>query len=237
MTTSLKEWVRNKLGSGKEKSENGDGHDAPALPIHGSWSSIPASTANMAANYGAFQNLPLEIRQQILGHAFGNRTIHVDLAFDHPLTRKSRSRRNRMRTAFTPHAEETGRPHSHCGFGSDLVRNTRQPKQWQWLSCVCHRGIDRGELSAQYLGHTRIDPCEDRCLPGRLLFEGPKTYLPPEVLRRCEASESGHLLVHDCFIGVTGWLLACRHACVESLAVFASLILADFSCEIATWTE
>ena len=92
MTNSLKQWLKNKNKTGKEPGKDYDGCETPPeLPYRENWPNHVASwsAGDTIPNYGLFQRLPLEIRQQILVHTFGNRALHVDITYDHPLVRKS----------------------------------------------------------------------------------------------------------------------------------------------------
>lgn len=73
-------------------------------------------------SYGLFQRLSYEIRRSILIEASGERTLHMDLEFDHPLARKS-----------GPQTDIR-----HCDLDVNLTQNTNIRKGWQWFGCVCH---------------------------------------------------------------------------------------------------
>lgn len=222
MAGPVNQWLKRKFQAKHAESD----HLAipPPPPSCDKWHIIPSSaTASLVrSNYGLLQHLPLEIRQQILGHAFGNRTLHVDLTFDHPLTRKPRDslrHRNPIKSAFGTQRErlnaETGTPHS--GFGTNLIRDNRQPKQWQWFSCVCHRRVGRVEEDARpSIRKPRIEPHEDGCIPGEHVGKRAGHSPKSPTLCRCESTDHNSSLTDDCFIGVMGWLLACRQACATA---------------------
>ncbi|KXX83064.1 hypothetical protein MMYC01_200467 [Madurella mycetomatis] len=193
MTKSFKQWLKKLFRPVEE------GATPEPLPCRADseWPKIPPTTGN----YGLFDHLPREIRQQILGEAFGGRTLHIDLTFDHPLIRKSPSHGNRGSKS-----DENAR--THCGFGSELVRDTRQPKRWQWFGCVCHRRLAHRDQDWIVEGHRMIEPYEDECIPGGGCI-GKLVSCPDEVCL-CES---------ECFVGVMGWLLACRQAYVEGMDV------------------
>jgi hypothetical protein len=188
------EWLKSALRSIKQVRDDDTNQPPPPYCATG-WPQITAPTIDTAANYSHFQRLPLEIRRHILSFAFGNRTLHIDLTFDHPLTRKSSARKKRSRAL--PAISQ-----AHCGFGVDLVRDPSQPKQWQWFSCVCHR-----RLVQQYPGTSRIQPFEDGCIAGPRVGSEPGRRGWAGLLCRCEFDPS-----LECFIGVMGWLQACRQA-------------------------
>ncbi|KAK4149687.1 hypothetical protein C8A00DRAFT_46737 [Chaetomidium leptoderma] len=206
----FKQWFKGTFNPGKDQTKDDDAKPLPLtkdddatlepLPLRTEWPQIPTSrtTEETTANYGLFRRMPLELRRQILNHAFGSRTLHVDLAFDHPYIRKS------------VHRSDTKARHNHCDFGSDLVRDPRNPKQWQWFSCVCHRRLVRTDEEGLVLsGRTaRIEPCEDGCIPGRRIGK-----------RDTQRDPSTPSADDMCHIGVMGWLLACRQAYVDGIHV------------------
>jgi hypothetical protein len=234
MATPFKQWFKHKLKSHRKQttSDDGDGkqqlqaddHGSSPLPVTGrdEWPKIPMSTPDgvrVAADYGLFKTLPLELRRQILGHAFGNRTLHVDLTLDHPLIRNPKShappsRRDRE----ADHSKSVRRP--HCGLGSDLVLNTNHPKQFRWFSCVCHRRLVRtDDEGGEPVRKEVIEPCEDGCIPGHRLGATSTVHqtatTATDSLCYCESADPDTYQARECFIGATGWLLACRQAYVN----------------------
>jgi hypothetical protein len=163
----------------------------PLLPLHRPRDITPSpdEAVIVTAHYGLFQRLPYEIRYAVLVAAFGSRTLHLDLRFDYPLVCRSPE----------PQSSETIGP--HCGLGSELVRDTRVPQRWQWFSCVCHRRLEWTEAEAEVMLAQTIKPCDDRCLAATLCT--------------CEGREQLADQASSCFVGVMGWLLACRQAYVE----------------------
>ncbi|KAK4237795.1 hypothetical protein C8A03DRAFT_15678 [Achaetomium macrosporum] len=226
MTCTFKQWLKHRINADKEPAKHGGGHDdtPPEPPYRADWPSLPSSTVNMRLNYGLFQTLPLEVRQQILVHAFGNRTLHVDLTYDHPLVRKPQSKKNRMRTLLSARANEKVARRRHCGLGSDLVRDTSQPKQWQWFGCVCHRRVVQADpIWAGDPGPQppmrRLEPCNDGCITAPRFMKNPSEW---GTLCRCEpivVHSDRHMADHECFIGIMGWLLACRQAYVDGIDI------------------
>jgi hypothetical protein len=188
-------WLKSALRAIKLARENDS--TPPPPPYCTDWPRISAPTVHTAANYSHFQRLPLEIRRHILAFAFGDRTLHIDLTFDHPLTRKSSARKKQKRATALPAISP-----AHCGFGVELVRDPSQPKQWQWFSCVCHRRPVR-----QYPGTSKIEPHEDGCIAGPRVGSEPGMRGWAGLLCLCEFDPS-----LECFIGVMGWLRACRQA-------------------------
>ncbi|OBT97676.1 hypothetical protein VE01_04594 [Pseudogymnoascus verrucosus] len=193
-------WLRKKvLRKKKRGSRNKD--LLPLLPADRPSILTPStSSENLVSfdNYGLFQRLPYEIRRSILIEAFGGRTLHMDLEFNHPLVRKS----------------GTQTEISHCDLDSNLIRDTDIRKGWQWFGCVCHRREDGhcGSLFRSLFGTREGElipkgrPWEDTCWRG----------IP-------NPSECGLLRGKDgpskCFIGIIGWLLACRQAYADGIDV------------------
>lgn len=91
-------------------------------------------------------------------------------------------------------------PKRKSGPQTNLTTDT-DTMNWQWLGCVCHRPVEWPECSnfgslfgrpysmreCEWIRKTR--PCGDRCRP----------------MQRVDRSS-------ECFIGIMGWLLACRQA-------------------------
>ncbi|VUC35378.1 unnamed protein product [Clonostachys rosea] len=154
-----------------------------------------------------FTRLPPEIRRQILIHAFGSRTVHLDLSFRHPFRVISHDKCRLL--GQSPEA------HLHAGISTRfglfhpniVLYDESEKKKWRWFSCVCHRARPHDPLlsygrrsSVNHLGST--DNHEDNCLSG----EGTCVEWPGEVPEKC-------------FIGATGWLLACKQAHDEGIEV------------------
>jgi hypothetical protein len=191
---SIKNWIR----STANKVRNQPPHDPPgylppALPFLPTpffrQSNLSRADEN-PSNYGLFAILTRELRRQILVNAFGNRTLHIDLSYSHPL----------VRTAGASSAPPTS-GHRHCRLFSVLVPDRSSPKRWQWFGCVCHR---RGDYSAsereqRYASMQvlqTVEPCDDGCLEAS------------EAMCICPAAESSE----SCFLGGMGWLLSCQEA-------------------------
>lgn len=139
----FKKWIKGKFKAGKQLAKAED-TQIPEPPCRDHWPVLPASTKGALENYGLFQRLPQEVRRHALTHAFGDRTLHVDHRYDHSLARRHLLNKpvSKTRTVMSAQKNEPELVrHCHCGLGSNLARDTGQPKQWQWLSCVCHRPI------------------------------------------------------------------------------------------------
>lgn len=103
-----------------------------------------ASASAATADSAFFQHLPSEIRREILVMAFGNRTMHMSLEFNHPrqLSDLEVSRWGRYL-----------RPTVHSP-PQRLELDKRAPMAWQWCGCLCWR-----------TGRPNL-PHKDVCLPG-----------------------------------------------------------------------
>jgi hypothetical protein len=144
-----------------------------------------------------FGRLPPEIRYCIQLMAFGNRTVHMDLRFDHPFNLVEK----RPYLAWAIHA----RIYSETMANNSHLRDS-QEMGWRWFGCVCHRYPPRGtHLSFGRRrnlpwGHFR-EPDVDPCLRG----SGLCNEWPGDWPLKCQ-------------IGIMGWLLSCRNA-YESLCI------------------
>lgn len=170
------------------------------------------------SHYGLFGRLPLEIRQQILTEAFGNRMLHADLRSEfpsnHPENPNSWSARQRARRwrNFSegvmswvagkgwkqPHENACCSRFPDCGV------------QVQWASSVCHRerfleGVywDFQFLTSYGIFSAMRTPDMDLCLGHPKYTTGCICASWPEEQRAVE-----------CRVGVSGWLLTCRQAYV-----------------------
>ncbi|PTB39381.1 uncharacterized protein TrAFT101_007825 [Trichoderma asperellum] len=164
------------------------------------------SAANAAtANSFFFTKLPLEIRRKILIEAFGGRTVHMDLVYDHPLLPPEEG-------AFILEDGTWRRPpHGNMNLrfqgGSCDVQNLRlddsRPKEWAWRSSVCHRNIPGCPPTL------RNQPAEDYCRFGQTEWQRVCLTWPGEFPTKC-------------LIGAMGWLRSCRQAYVEGIDILYS---------------
>jgi hypothetical protein len=159
MYSKLLNWVRDKRAKLRSREANArQARDGPK-PLLSPWTSrsialtpTPSCTdlgpsASVAASDSAFfQHLPLEIRRKILIAAFGDRTMHMSLEFNHP-----------RQLAFNPRSGgswERYMPPLAKYPPQMLQPDTQEPKAWQWRGCPCYHG---GTASYPHL---------DECLPG-----------------------------------------------------------------------
>ncbi|KAH7179984.1 uncharacterized protein B0J16DRAFT_417588 [Fusarium flagelliforme] len=224
--SKLKSWIQGKLGKGRSDPVI---PEPPMLtePRHvltPTSSSDDLRSSNQTASI--FTRIPPEIRHEILLQAFGGRTVHIDLVYQHPLNM------TRQRNPGIHYGENTQQAR---GFDMD------KPECWQWRGCVCHRkpsNVTRmfGQIQAGILdpsgGPTGNvwpplypedpssglgedmdrywfleEPGEDGCCKGYAHRCG--AHIDPSVNGRPDS----------CWIGAMGWLLACRKAYTEGIEV------------------
>ncbi|KAI5457176.1 hypothetical protein BGZ63DRAFT_84652 [Mariannaea sp. PMI_226] len=157
------------------------------------------AATRQAANDLFFGRLPPEIRYAIQLMAFGDRTLHMDLRFDHPFNLIEK----RPYPAWAIHA----RIHSQTMAGNSHLRDS-QDMRWRWFGCVCHRyppsgppHLHLGRRRNYPWGHFR-EPDVDLCLEG----SGLCNEWPGEWPSKCQ-------------IGIMGWLLSCRNAYMEGTSI------------------
>ncbi|WEW60122.1 hypothetical protein PRK78_005607 [Emydomyces testavorans] len=103
-----------------------------------------------SANYGLFQLLPYEIRREILMYAFGNRTVHMDIRYDHPvmpLDKRILDPDLKSYHVLLPPQRQQRR-----------LLEKRKPKKWQWQSSICHR---KGHSGGPMFDIPFYDQCHD----------------------------------------------------------------------------
>lgn len=131
-------WV-SRLKSKNEPEPDGP-IEPPRLPPARLRSLTPTSDNEISAHPQTqspfFSKLPLEIRLQIYEYTLGNRTVHAQLAYDHPIIKSGYG-----------HAG-LGRPPNEC-----TKHDLKQGSRWRWNSCACCRSDD-------------CTFYEDRCLKG-----------------------------------------------------------------------
>lgn len=122
-----------------------------------------------------FSRLPIEIRREILLHAFGNRTMHMELVLDRPMPEGTRV--------------NSGGGSSHGGFAQQ--RDVSLPRQWLWRSCVCHRNPPWLPHQQHHTWNwTWHRPDIDTCLEEKALCNA----WPGQSPRRCRVGALGWLL-------------------------------------------
>lgn len=132
-----------------------------------------------------FTRLPPEIRHAILLYAFGHRTMHVELATEHPLRRK------RRRTSPGVTRDPTQSPFIY-------VVDNAKPRQMLWRSSACPCNGPRSPPAHNWWHEHWHEPEIDV----GLCKDGDTS--------ACESWTGVWPIRH--YIGVMGWLLSCRRA-------------------------
>ncbi|CAG9936313.1 unnamed protein product [Clonostachys rosea f. rosea IK726] len=155
-----------------------------------------------------FDRLPAEIRRLILIEAFGHRTLHMNLEFQHPFHLVDAKSDDLSNThAGIEYSAVASADGSMTGPPSHLL--TSEARQWTWFGCVCHRipptcsALSYGRRRSWPIGHgIASEPNGDCCLEGA----GTCNEWPGEWPGKCQ-------------IGALGWLLSCRQAYLEGMDV------------------
>ena len=165
-----------------------------------------ASYDTALAKFGLFARLPYEVRRQILMEAFGNQTLHMDLAFRRPFSMPPAEKLLSNVQKGIP-----GQPHaqiycSHTYFEDSkmfwkISVDKSEPEIWRWFGCICHRSLAPSRQALGVMTPEAMDLSADGCLLGKT-----------------ECTEWPGIWPERCFIGVMGWLLSCRHASVTTSA-------------------
>lgn len=95
--------------------------------------------------------LPPEIRREIIFAAFGHRTLHLDLALQHPPM---------------SYPGSTTATASHANVHLLRHRNVLRPRRWEWWSCECHNAPRRTWDVPAREGYWRHQPANDTCREG-----------------------------------------------------------------------
>lgn len=151
MHSEFLNWFQGKRASGKRRQAQD--RPKPLVPPFASRSRpltpTPSCTASIAfasaatADSAFFQHLPPEIRREILVAAFGGRTMHMSLEFNHPRQLVPSSDYRKPPERYMPSTAQ--RPPQR------LELDEQAPMAWEWCGCPCWS-----------IGH----PHNDQCLPG-----------------------------------------------------------------------
>lgn len=188
--------------------------------------SSPTEESDTArSHYGLFGRLPLEIRQQILTEAFGNRMLHAGLSRKYPADHPERpdswpERQQARRWKYLaegvmswvagkgwkkPHKPHKPHENACCARFPDCGTSI------QWTSSVCHRErfLEGGRWAINFMTTWKIfsamrTPDMDYC-NGHWDDEDPNCY--------CRGWPAEQRAV-ECRVSITGWLLSCRQAYV-----------------------
>lgn len=190
MKSSLGDWIRAKFSDPAEnKKQPARYAELPRLPKHRRTLTPSSSHECLTYQHGFFNVFSVEVRENILLFAFGNRVLHMDLSFDHPMQALPRGHVAR----------------NHCGLnglGPDFKKgfnlDEKKPKAWEWWGSVCHRNGPSLEWFDCSMDGTvsLVRPCMDRCRQG--------------LASKCDEWPGN--APSNCQIGIMGWLLSCRQA-------------------------
>lgn len=152
MPSRFKKWLQEKIYP-KDGGLELPTSQFPALPSERRRVLTPpasheTSTGAAVAKSAFFQRLPVDVRRCILIEAFGHRTVHMHLAFDHPMV---------------PLTEREMRELGDDGrrLRSPLKRDPKRPKTWQWFGCVCHRDPMYIVTQPDFASEPWMDECVD----------------------------------------------------------------------------
>ncbi|KAI1024392.1 hypothetical protein LB503_007104 [Fusarium chuoi] len=204
MHRRFKAWMDSKR-HGRQRSPQDP--EMPFLPNPRLYALTPSPSQEQITNLAEavpFFRLPLEIRRKILIHAFGNRTVHMDLVLTHPLREPINDERSTYRSTKPAHRYHTENMHLYPYTEENLGLDTNQPRYWQWRGCVCHR-LPHPRFKTTVDFHTIVKPADDRCCEGWAAYCAMWT-------KQTDKPDS-------CWIGAMGWLLTCRQAYVEGTEV------------------
>ncbi|KAF5695615.1 hypothetical protein FDENT_240 [Fusarium denticulatum] len=200
MNRRFKAWVKAKRHGRPSISQD---PEMPCLPNPRPYALTPTPSQEQITKLAEtvpFFRLPLELRRKILTHAFGNRTVHMDLVLTHPLRKplnaaSYRSIDPKDRFCGGGHGVEHLYPYTKQNLGLD----TSQPKYWQWRGCVCHRLLPpEYNITVKFPHYAK--PGDDRCCDGWGIH--------------CGVWTRKHRMLDSCWIGAIGWILTCRQAWV-----------------------
>lgn len=111
-----------------------------------------ASSHAVVYSSALFQDVPYEVRQKILVFAFGERTLHIDLALVRPSQKKFHKETWQRRHARIP-----------AQYATDLT----QPRNWAWRGSTCHCNSFQHEYWDRTDVILRSTYTKDGCLDGR----------------------------------------------------------------------
>lgn len=192
MSNRLRKWLRGRSSDHPP--------ELPALPNPRPRPITPAPTDLVSTKESSlfFQVLPPEIRRRILIDAFGERTVHLDVRLEHPILSPSALARVPPRR----------RRHANAQLFHPSLRDTKRHREWTYWSCICHRTYPSWRTREPGLSLSSEEPSSDCCRRA----DG----LPPDC---CEYYDAWQDEGVRCFVGATGWLLACRRAYAEGVEV------------------
>ncbi|KAK5991786.1 hypothetical protein PT974_07820 [Cladobotryum mycophilum] len=160
---------------------------------------LASQSIEAQAESSFFRKLPIEIRRAILMEAFGNRTLHMDLVYDHPASDNA----DETSVQYLSHTAHGDMKVMRKRNGFDFIVDESRPKQWNWHSSICHRTPPQ----CMPFPEKMVQPGEDHC---RFGWNGHGcSFWPGEYPAKW-------------LIGVMGWLLSCRQAYAEAIDILYS---------------
>jgi hypothetical protein len=197
MHRRFKEWMDAKRHSRQRVPQD---PEIPRLPNPRPYALTPLPSQEQITTLAEtvpFFRLPLELRRKTLIHAFGNRTVHMDLVLTHPLREPLNNEGFIYRSTNPAHRQFGDTGHLWPYTKENLGLDRSQPKYWQWRGCVCHRlPPPRFKITVDF--HNFIKPGDDRCCEGWAAYCSLWTKMTDKP--------------DSCWIGAMGWLLTCRQA-------------------------
>ncbi|KAF5252511.1 hypothetical protein FANTH_2405 [Fusarium anthophilum] len=128
MHRRLKAWMESKRHSRRRTHKD---PEMPRLPDPRPYTLTPPPSqeriTTLAEMVPLFR-LPLELRRKILIHAFGNRTVHMDLVLTHPLREPLNDERSTYRSTKPAHRYHTENMHLYPYTEENLGLDRNQPR-------------------------------------------------------------------------------------------------------------
>lgn len=209
MTTKSKLtiWLQRRLRGSKSKSAKQSADRPPYFPSPRPHTLTPNDSQEYLENNhiqaqpsscALFANLSADIRREILLLAFGKRTLHMDLVFDHPLISLPTEVQAgaASRKCHGSHAALNTQQLGYSAPGLPLQMHHDKPKLWRWGGTVCHRNVPLEPDSVMAWMYGWKGPWNDYCQLGNADY--------------CHFY--GGQWPGKCIIGIMGFLLSCKQA-------------------------
>lgn len=195
MKFKVKSWLDGKFGKKRREqrpvAERFDG--LPVLPSERQCVVTPSpsqETLTLTTRSQFFEVIPRELRWKILALAFGDRTVHMDLSFVHPVA-------PRLAGDYPIVAHAGINANARTTHPPQVKWDLSVPKSWQWWGSVCHRKVpDHMKTPSDRIRAVEVEAGGDYCRVGA---EHNCAAWPGEYPSKCK-------------IGAMGWLLVCRQA-------------------------
>ncbi|CAM1504838.1 Fc.00g024290.m01.CDS01 [Cosmosporella sp. VM-42] len=193
------DYLRNRDG----RTAESEARELPYLPDHRPrvLTAVPSRVHELPTQRCIwFDEIPYDIRRDILIFAFGDRLLHMDISFRRP------------NAALSP-GEPVPPTHcginntNHYGYGTPLKLDYGLPPAWHWWSSICHRNPYDLPAHKRAMSGDRgpIGPWNDLCAIDHT-YTGNCDMWPGEIPFKCQ-------------VGAMGWLLTCRQAYTEGIEV------------------